>query len=138
MKRNQFWLWLLLLPPLLQSCEKKYPNAETIIQGKIVDENDNPMEGVAFVFSGINKTSLLNSTGTFYQTTKSDKNGEFTISQIIPKKTDYIDLNFTGSQPQYRNYIFTNSTLKAYIPDAISNYITIGKTNNLKFQIKKP
>ncbi len=136
MKRLRFWLWLLLLPPLLQCCEKKYPNAETIIQGKIVDENDKPMEGVNFSFYGL-QNPFKSSTFTFNLITKTNKNGEFTFSQVIPNGTVSADLSFSGFGLPYQGYILKDSKFVLYDPSLVFAYVTIGKTNNLKFQIKK-
>lgn len=112
MKRQQFWLWLLLLPPLLHSCEKKYPDAPTIVTGKIVDENDKPMEGVDFSIEGV-RLKGINPIPTFDVKTKSDKNGVYFLSQVIPKPTMTVTVSpylYVGNVNHTKNNVGSAST----------------------------
>ena len=143
MKRKQLWLWLLLLPPLLQSCEKKYPNAETIITGKIVDENDKPMEGVEFYFGGF-KYKGISPIPTFSLWSKSNKAGVYYFSQIISSSSKNIEF-----YPSYLLNLPTNYKLNIlingdYLPfygipqkDGDIPSIKYGKTNTYNFKLVK-
>jgi hypothetical protein len=90
MKNRRLLLLLTFLPFLFYSCKKKIPEIPTIITGKIVDENDKPIEGVLFYFGG-GYRSGTNHLNSFSQQIKSDKNGIYAFTQIIPTKTQFVD-----------------------------------------------
>ena len=78
MKREQFIksLALSILPlALLQACKKSLPSTPTVITGKVIDENNMPVEGFMFSFSGIDKKNLINGLPTFLERQKTDKQG---------------------------------------------------------------
>jgi hypothetical protein len=82
----------------LMACEKeKLPTTPTVINGSVVDENDVPIPNVSVRFFG---TELLGFRGgnasTFYLIERSDENGIFSFSQIIPNETDAITLEGNG------------------------------------------
>ena len=76
MKREQFIksLALSILPlVVLQACQRRLPSAPTVITGKVIDENNMPVEGFMFSFSGIDKKNLINGLPTFLERQKTDR-----------------------------------------------------------------
>jgi hypothetical protein len=96
MKRRKFLIALGVVPPLVfPSCKKDEPNPPTIFSGYVIDENDKPVEGVGFQFGGI--TGGFNAKLTFNETTKTDAKGYYYLEAIIPKDTEGIEFQITGS-----------------------------------------
>lgn len=96
MKRRKFLIALGVLPPLvLNACKKEEPTPPTIFTGYVIDEKDKPVEGTGFQFGGI--TGGFNAKLTFNVTTKTDAKGYYYLEAVIPKDTEGIEFQITGS-----------------------------------------
>lgn len=136
---------LSLAPPLLlaSSCKEKFPSIPTIVTGRVVDENDIPVERVRLQLDGIKRTGV-SATTTFSITADTDEDGIYTLSQIVPKETDKVailmDAGFleepNGSYG-YIPYIQIDGVYESVaVPHRIpaSNY---GKTTTINYQLRK-
>ncbi len=146
MKRRKFLLSLGLLPMLLQaaSCKKRFPDAATIIKGRITDEQGNPVEGIRMVLAGT-KPSSFSKTVTFEVRDDSDHNGEYLLSHVITKgsKTRVVDLFYEHnfdlpfSPTSYGLYTVEDNKL---VEQAIGFYIIgsdkYGKTTTINLHFK--
>ena len=145
MKREQFVksLALSILPlVVLQACQRRLPSAPTVVTGKVIDENNMPVEGFMFSFSGIDKKNLINGLPTFLERQKTDKQGIYIISVVIPDGTNNIAFVVEG----YENDYAKTSMIDLYI-EKLGIYepygsvgegpINYGKTNTFNFQIRK-
>lgn len=92
MKRRKFIMALLLpVAAWMVGC-KKYESWDTIVKGRVVDGNNQPVEGVNFSFFGINQTGILKQESTFGITGQSDSEGYYQLSYLIPSSTDIAQL----------------------------------------------
>jgi hypothetical protein len=144
-KRRQLLKLLGLVPlVLLFSCKDKQPSTPTIVKGKIIDENGNPLEGAGLRLSGV-KLKGFSGFDTFSITAESDKDGMYELSQVAPQNTDQIsilprttdkvplDMGFGG----YHHYIFIGGKyveLGAPYDIPLSDW---GKTITLNYQFIK-
>ena len=69
MKRRKFLIALGVMPPLVLDAYKKdkpinLPSITTIVKGKVIDENNAPVQGFEFSFTGVKKTGI-SGVGTF-------------------------------------------------------------------------
>ncbi|AXE18641.1 hypothetical protein DR864_13195 [Runella rosea] len=140
MKRRQFLSAATTLPLLtLAACEKNFPSDPTIVTGKVTDENNLPMEGVEFLFSG-NARRGLSVINTFSTREISNTLGSYTLSYVIPSTTDQAELKIVGIfsiSPNHSMWILQNG-----IYEELGNPINIqrseyGKINTFNFQIRK-
>ncbi len=93
MKRRKFLIALGVVPPLvLGACKKdpNWPSTPTIIKGKVIDENNMPVESWDFLFIGIEKKGIYG-VDTFSEQKLTDVNGLYSFSVVIPQNTDKID-----------------------------------------------
>ena len=80
MKRRQMLCILCIAPAAtLISCKDNLPSTSTIVRGKIIDENGNPLEGAGLRLSGANLKGF-SGYDTFNITIESDKNGMYKLS----------------------------------------------------------
>ncbi len=147
MKRRKLLQILGLAPPALliaASCKEKLPTSPTIVTGKIIDENGLPLEGAGLRLSGTDVKGFAGTT-TFSITTESDKDGNYKLSQIIPKNTDHISIlsMSTDRVPKdqgfggYHPYVSRNSS---FVPESAPRDIARenwGKTSTLNYQFIK-
>ncbi len=92
MKRRQLLKLLGFAPPLwLAACKDKLPSTPTIVKGKIIDENGNPLEGAGLRLTG-REIKGFSGTVTFSITIESDKDGLFKLTQIAPDRTEEISI----------------------------------------------
>lgn len=140
MKRRKFLSVVGIIPLLtLAACEKNLPSTPTIVTGKVTDENNLPVEGVEFLFSG-NTRSGLSVINTFNVREISNTIGSYTLSKIIPSNTDQAELKIVGFfsiSPNHTLWFLQNG-----IYMELGNPVTIpssgyGKTNTFNFQIRK-
>lgn len=98
MKKNHIiqLLFLTLLSGLL-SCNS-VPSAPTVITGKFIDENEQPIVGYIVSMDGA-KQQGVSATGTFSVTDTTDQNGNYTLSHVAGKSDDYITIGFLGNTP---------------------------------------
>jgi hypothetical protein len=143
MKRRQMLRLLGLAPPVyLVSCKVKFPSTPTIVVGKMIDENDMPIEGALIRMSG-SKRQGLSATGTFSIDTLTGKDGNYTLSYVIPRGTDFVNISPVGSstindQTHY-TYVQKNDT-GLYVQlggDPQLFEMDYGKTATINFQYKK-
>jgi hypothetical protein len=109
------------------------------VTGKVTDENNLPVEGVEFLFSG-NTRSGLSVINTFSIRETSNTLGAYTLSKVIPSNTDQAELKIVGVfsiSPNHTIWILRNG-----IYEELGNPVNIpssgyGKTNTFNFQIRK-
>lgn len=70
---------------LAVSCERKIFSRATIITGKVIDQDGNPLEGVPFDFYGERKTGF-SGVPTFHISAVSDSTGQYQLSKIFLRK----------------------------------------------------
>ncbi|WP_428666462.1 hypothetical protein [Runella sp.] len=92
MKRRKF-ITALLLPATawMVGC-KKYDSWDTIVKGRVVAENNQPVEGVKFQFYGVKETRVFKQEFTFDTTGQSNREGYYQLSYLIPSSTDIAQL----------------------------------------------
>jgi hypothetical protein len=139
MKRRQVLRLLGMAPPVfLVSCrDSKVPSAPTIVTGKVTDENDMPIEGVLIRMYGT-KRQGLSGVGTFDTEGLTDKDGNYTLSYVVPRGTDFVNIRSTASSA------INDQTLRI---DIYKNGLAIGgselqwgeygKTTTINFQYIK-
>jgi hypothetical protein len=90
--------YLIILSLLgLFACEKeKLPTTPTVINGSVVDENENPVPNLMLFFYGYEIRGFRGDDVTFNINQVSDRDGFFTFSQVIPEKTDEFRLFVEG------------------------------------------
>ncbi|PWJ59668.1 hypothetical protein CLV98_102502 [Dyadobacter jejuensis] len=145
MKRRQLLKLLGLASPTLliaASCKEKLPTSPTIVTGKIIDENGLPLEGAGLRLSGTDVKGFAGAE-TFSITTESDKDGNYKLSQIIPKNTDRISILSrptdkvpTGNQGYAPHISRNNSFVLETAPRDIARE-NWGKTTTLNYQFIK-
>ena len=144
MKRRKMLRLLGLAPPVfLVSCrDAKVPSAPTIVIGKVIDENDMPIEGASIRMYGI-KQQGLSGTGTFSIDTLTGKDGNYTLSYVVPRGTDFVNVSAEGSSTvtEKTHFIYAqkNGIGSNVIPasDAELRGGDYGKTTTVNFQYKK-
>lgn len=133
------------------SCERKIFSRPTIITGKVIDQDGNPLKGVPFDFEGFKKTTI-SGVPTFLISAKSDSAGQYQLSQNIPKGTDAAWFFLRGNEkvrPVFsENNIHEPSDYKVYVQKD-GNYELLtgdlidilrsqwGKTNTFNFKYEK-
>ena len=98
MKRRKFLIALGVMPPLVLSACKKDPNwplTGTTITGKVIDENNLPVEGFGFTFGGTKRIGIT-AVDTFFEMGKTNSNGIFSITASIPQDTGKVDFLVNG------------------------------------------
>ena len=100
MKRRKFLIALGVMPPLVLDAYKKdkpinLPSITTIVKGKVIDENNAPVQGFEFSFTGVKKTGI-SGVGTFLESSKTDANGIYTIITSVPWGTDEVQFIING------------------------------------------
>ncbi len=145
MKRRQLLKLLGLAPPLLlAACKDDFPSTPTIATGKVVFEDDSPVQGVILRLTGSIRQGLTLIDSFVRITTDTNQEGIYTLSQIVPKGTDLVEIIVDGGsfdEPNpgygYRPYIFVDgSYLQMSAPYKIP-YFNYGKTITFNFQLRK-
>lgn len=72
---------------LLLSCDKGFPDSPTIITGKVIDQDGEPIAGVAVGFIGKERASV-SMVPTFEAMTNTQADGSYRIEQVVPDSTD--------------------------------------------------
>lgn len=141
MKKCIFLIFISLLS--FSSCKKdKFPSTPTIITGKVIDENEIPIEGYQFQFSGKDKTNFLNSNITFDSKFETNKDGVYSTSIMVPSNTSSTTFKPIGFKlpggnfdPLYQNiFVFIDGK---YLPPYNISKIKYGVTNTYNFQVIK-
>ncbi|MDF7819820.1 hypothetical protein P1X15_19520 [Runella sp. MFBS21] len=144
MKRRQFLsLVSIILILTLISCEKTLTSTPTIVTGRVIDENNTPVEGVEFRFSGYDQKNAFSHSETFYLTALTDKDGIYYLSQVIPNGTDNANILPLETSKfrfgmDYNIFLYKDAVATTLVGRPIEiqskNY---GKTNTFNFQIRK-
>ena len=132
MKRRKFLIALGVVPPLVfSSCGKdEFPSTPTVITGKVVDENDKPVEGVKFRFSGFYLKGI-SPIPTFSLDTETNKDGIYNVSYIITNgEAEFLP----KEDPKFNIYVLKNNQ---YIIASGVGPLILGETNTFNFQIRK-
>jgi hypothetical protein len=134
MKRRKFLIALGVIPPLVYSCTKEELPPLTIITGYVIDENNKPVEGTGFQFSGV--TGGFNPTSTFDERTVTDVKGYYYLEKIIPKSTGGITFQPTVGDNKYPDGLYerlclVNGVYQRDIP------LKTGEKNEFDFKIVK-
>ena len=145
MKRRKFLIALGVVHPfVLSACKKdEFPKTPTVITGKVIDENNKPVEGWELLFYGIerNGTSAVD---TFAEQQFIDSNGVFSFSVGVPPNTDSVKFRPLGfryddklnrKNPDYLLFIEVGGKFEPSIKDEAPPII--GKENTYNYQIKK-
>ena len=147
MKRRKFFAFFSASSSLvLNACKKDKPlyspSITTIVKGKVIDENNRPVEGWGFSFGGY--TGSYPPTSTFREDTKTDKDGSYFYSVGIPQTTVRLEYGPVGfinqgaldsTKTRLYNLFFEKDG--KYIPYTGSPYLITGETNIFNFQIRK-
>ncbi|WP_215238957.1 carboxypeptidase-like regulatory domain-containing protein [Dyadobacter helix] len=146
MIRRQMLRLLGLVPPALLgiSCKDKLPTTPTIVRGKIIDENGDPLEGAGLRLSGVNLKGF-SGYDTFSITTESDKNGMYELSQVAPQDTEQIDIlpRTTDKVPlnigigDYVSYFLVEGNYEKITSPHFIPRSDWGKTITLNYQFRK-
>ena len=146
MKRRKFLIALGVLPPLvLEACKKDIPlpTTPTIITGKVIDENNMPVEGWQLMFYGIERKGV-SSVDTFTEQKFTDSNGFFSFSVVVPPNTDSVTFGPLGfryddklnrKNPDYLLFIEIGGKYERRLKD--EDPPVIGKSNIYNYQVKK-
>ena len=144
MKRRQLLKLLGLAPPLwLVACKDKLPSTPTIVTGKIIDQDGNPLEGAGLRLSGTNWKGFTPVPTFPSVTTESDKDGNYKLSQLIPKDTEVVSiLSMSTDKVPVGNqgYVPYISRNNSYVPESAPLDISSenwGKTTILNYQFIK-
>ncbi|MEA5402270.1 hypothetical protein VB776_05065 [Arcicella sp. DC2W] len=138
MKRRKLLGVLGILPPILFSCGKdEFPDRDTIITGKVIDENDMPVVGLKFQFEadyakGLSRIPIFDVIG------ETNKDGIYTIAYMVtygqttfkPFSDSNYDLN-----SQYNIYVWKNNQYEQ-VGNPVGPII-YGETNTFNFQLRK-
>lgn len=147
MKRRKFLIALGAIPPLvLEACKKDdplyLPSIITIVKGKVIDENNAPVEGWGFTFGGY--TGNYPPVSTFREDTKTDKDGNYSYSVGVPQTTVRLEFGPVGfinqgsldsTKTRFYNLYFEKDG--KFEPFISSPYPITGESNIFNFQIKK-
>ena len=138
MKRRKFLGVLGIFPPILFSCGKdEFPDRNTIITGKVIDENDMPVVGLKFQFGGYYLKGI-SPIPTFSITEETNKDGIYTISYMVTNGQTvfkpFSDTNYDFNS-QYNIYVWKNNQYEK-VGNPVGPII-YGETNTFNFQLRK-
>ncbi|WP_149240749.1 hypothetical protein [Dyadobacter sp. 32] len=144
MKRRQMLRLLGLAPPVfLVSCrDSKVPSAPTIVTGKVTDEHDMPIEGALIRMFGT-KRQGLSGVGTFSTEGLTHKDGNYTLSYVVPRGTDFVNVSPKGTSTindQTHDYSVQMNGVGSYVQlgsSPVLHWGDYGKTTTINFQYKK-
>ncbi len=142
MKRKQFLNALTAFPILaVAACEKGFPSTPTVVTGKVIDENNLPVEGVEFIYGGARQKGL-SYIPTFDINILTDKEGIYKGSFIVTGDTDFVTLKPIGNAKFDFTFKYDVLFLLNGIYTIVGSPIPIqrneyGTIVTLNFQIKK-
>ena len=153
MKRRKFLIALGVVPPLVLSACKEKVIPATIIYGKVMDEKGSPIQNVLFTFNGYRFYSGSVAGGgkkedIFKLEKYSDKDGNFTFSQVVPEITTTIYLSimspihildFKKVAKKNGTVIGTDSSTISVYPDYANSIdsLLLGQTNEYEITLTK-
>ncbi len=137
---------LIIASILVFSCKKdKFPSTPTIITGKVVDQNNIPIEGYEFQFGGTDKTGFINGNSTFDLYNSTNEQGVYLFSIIVPSSTDLVEFQPIGKKMdnELSNTLFSDIYLVKdgkNMDSGAAGPINYGTTNTFNYQviIRKP
>ncbi len=141
MKRRQILKLLGLAPPLLlTSCgDPKVPSAPTIATGKVIDENNMPIEGVSIGMFGLERRGV-SAIATFDIDALTDKDGHYSLSFVVPRGTDFVKVSAEGNSifsDRTHNILFQRGGIYEEGDDYELHIESYGKTNTVNYQFIK-
>ncbi|MBB5282505.1 hypothetical protein HNQ92_000626 [Rhabdobacter roseus] len=107
----------------------------TILTGRVVDENDQPMAGIVIDFSGMRRSGFA-PIPTFSETTQTDEKGNYTFSKEIPQSTTRASISLQEPQ-DYQTYFFIDGNYHLLSTTFTLPREDFGKTTTLHFQLRK-
>jgi hypothetical protein len=146
MKRRKFLIALGVVPPLvISSCRKTepLPTTPTVITGKVIDENNMPVEGWELMFYG-SKLNGISATSTFQEQKMTDVNGLFSFSVVVPQDTGKVgfaplafrfDDKLNRKNTDYLIFVEVGGKFEPRIKDEAPP--VVGKSNTYNYQIKR-
>ena len=153
MKRRKFLIALGVVPPLVLSACKEKVIPATIIYGKVMDEKGSPIQNVLFTFNGYRFYSGSVAGGgkkedIFKLEKYSDKDGNFTFSQVVPEITTTIYLSimspihildFKKVAKKNGTVIGSDSSTISVYPDYANSIdsLLLGQTNEYEIILTK-
>lgn len=147
MKRRKFLFAMGVVPPLvLEACKKDapayLPSITTIVKGKVIDENNLPVEGWGFTYGGY--TASYPPVSTFREDTKTDKEGNYSYAVGVPQTTVFVEFGPIGfinqgslDTTKTRLYNLYCEKDGKFVPFTSSPHPITGEFNMINFQIKK-
>ncbi len=143
MERRPFLKILSLAPiAVLVSCKDSLPSTPTIVTGRIIDENGDPLEGAGLRLSGSNLKGF-SGYDTFSITAESDRNGMYQLSQVAPEDTKQISIASRSTSQikidnqHYRVYVFTDGQYHLETSPYDIPRSAWGKTTTINYQFIK-
>ncbi len=141
MKRRQLIVYgTYFLLGICISCDPKFPSAPTIFTGKVIDENNLPIEGMTLAMTGLRRASV-SVIPTFDIETLTDKDGNFKLSYVVPKGTDFIEFLLEDSptikESTHSYYIQRNGKYELLLSYESYERSEFGKTITINVQIIK-
>jgi hypothetical protein len=135
-----------VVPPLvLEACKKEVVIPPTIVTGKVTDESGLPVDGVEFLFFGIEKQDLFREVHTFDEKQTTNKDGIYKFTISVPLNTQEFSLKVQSIKNPIANngiiiFIQDNSIWKEYfdIIKVIEKSIVKETVNTINFQLRKP
>lgn len=126
----------------LAGCKEKLPSTPTIVTGKIVDENNQPMSGIIFELYGIDQTGILKRHETFNIKSESDKDGKYEVSVLIPNTTNQVTFRISAMNPlrifnNYQTFYLNGLIYEPFQDDVEIQREKYGKTTTINFQLRK-
>lgn len=137
---------LSIIPTMfLYSCKDNFPTDPTVITGTVIGEDDLPVKGVKIRLAGSKRKglSLLDTFDPVISTT--DSAGRYTLSQVIPKETDIVDIlivdgssDAPNASDGYVAYLEIDGSYRELSgSDYQIPYGKYGKTVTINYQLRK-
>jgi len=126
----------------LSSCEEEITTPTNLILN-VTDTKGSPIKDFEFSFSGYKRKGLLNFLETFSVHSKTDTNGNCTMSIIIPKETIEVDVRVLGdSLYNYRDDVFLSLDSLNFVsyfnnPRFINNNYKKGQTTKFFYKVQR-
>ena len=139
MKRRNFLIALGVVPPLVfSSCGKdEFPSTPTVITGKVIDENNKPVEGFELQFSGYYQKGT-SPVPIFDETGKTNNNGIYSISYVVSggQTTFLPGLNSKFNLVANYDLFVWKDNKYEFVGNPVGP-IVYGQTNTFNFQLIK-
>jgi hypothetical protein len=103
-----------------------------------VDESGKPLEGVTLDLYGLKKTGVTSVTATFGVVSETNADGEYTLSSVVPRSTDFVEFSTSSEvdSVQYNIYIDYGGRFDIFRGGSILRK-DYGKTTIVNFQFRK-